>query len=368
MQTRKEQAFLEKADILAQITKDMTSLGYIGEEENKALGYLISISRKQDNPLSGIVVSASGAGKSELVDTIELLTPPEDVVFASKLTPQSLYYMQEDSLKHKLLIIEERQGSESADYAIRTLQSKGHLSLATVAKGKTVFFKVKGPVSILETTTSFKLNAENISRCFLLNLDESKAQTGRIHRHQRFLKTHKGIQIKQRRNDIIVFHHTLQSLLKPYPIIIPYAQKLTFPIDTSLSRRDNHKLLTLIEAVTLLYQYQRKKLTEKGITYLVSSIEDYKLAYNLFKNSYKSSLTFTHPKAHMLLTKISDINNITFTRKDIANHTGLTLYQVRDNIKYLEDTNLIEVVSESKGKETYYRLNYDLSLTRPDRL
>lgn len=368
MESKQMLTFLQKANILNRIREDISDLGYIGEEENKALGYLIGLSRKLDNPLSGIVVSNSGAGKSKLVDTIELLTPSEDVVFTSKLTPQSLYYMQEDSLKHKLLIIEERHGSELADYAIRTLQSKGNLSLAATSKAKTVFFKVRGPVSVLETTTSSRLNPENISRCFILNLDESKEQTERIHSYQRFLKTHKGIKIKQRLDRIVTFHHNLQRLIKPYPVIIPYAEKLTFPVYSSLSRRDNQKLLTLIESVTLLYQYQRRKLTESGITYLISSKEDYKIACTLFRSSYKSSLVFTHQKAHILLNKISGINKTTFTRKDIADYTGLTSYQVRDNIGYLEEANLIEIVSKSKGKETYYRLNSSLNLTKPDRL
>jgi len=366
MDIKKIEDFLMNGDIIDCIVKDMDELGYVGEYENKVLGYLIGISRKLDEPLSGIVVSASGAGKSKLVDTIQLLTPKEDVVFTSKLTPQSLYYMQKDFLKNKLLIIEERTGSELADYAIRTLQSKGSLSLATAVKNRTQIFEVEGPVSILETTTSYRLNSENVSRCFILNLDESKLQTERIHKYQRFLKTHEGIQIKQKISRIVEFHHNLQRLIEPYPIIIPYAKELTFPINSSSSRRDNQKLLTLIESLTLLHQYQREKFTKNNITYLISNKKDYKLAYNMFKNSYKSNLMFTHPKASMLLNKINSFDNRTFTRKDIADYTGLAPYQVRDNIKYLEQAHMLEVASKPKGKEALYRLNNNMNLTSPE--
>ena len=68
----------------------MEFLGCVGEDANKILGYLLSLSRKLQEPLSGIVVSSSGAGKRKLVDTLQMLTPPEDVVFTSRLTPQSL--------------------------------------------------------------------------------------------------------------------------------------------------------------------------------------------------------------------------------------------------------------------------------------
>jgi len=364
----KPQQFLESADIIECIVKDMDTLGYIGERENKILAYLIAVSRKLDEPLSGIVVSPSGAGKSRLVEAIQALTPPENAVFASKLTPQSLYYMQKDFLRNKLLIIEERTGSELADYAIRSLQSKGSLTLATTTKSQTVFFEVKGPVSVLETTTSFRLNLENISRCFILHLDESKRQTEAIHRYQRFLKTQKGIYLKERSKAIAEFHHNMQKLLKTYPVIIPYAQELSFPVNSPSSRRDNQKLLTLIEAVTLLYQYQRKRLAKNSTTFLISSIRDYSIAYSLFKRSYKSSLILTHPKADMLLKGISGMDKPIFNRKDIADYTGLALYQVRDNIRYLEEAGLIVAVAKSKGKETLYRLNNHINLTKPEEL
>lgn len=367
-QIRQVKDFLKNADILKQVASDMDVLGYVGERENKILGYLISISRKLEEPLSGIVVSSVGAGKSKLVDTLQQLTPPEDVIFTSKLTPQSLYYMQKEFLKNKLLIVEERTGSELADYAIRTLQSKGSLTLAAAVKNQTVFFEVKGPVSILETTTSFRLNLENISRCFILHLDESTQQTERIHKYQRFLKTQDGLQLKERIKEIITFHHTIQRSLKRSFIIIPYAQKLSFPTNTPSSRRDNQKFLTLIEAITLLYQYQRKRITRNGVTFIESTPKDYEIAYGLFTKSYQSTLFLAHPKAALLLSKINKVDKAIFSRKDIACQTHWPWYQIRDNIRYLEEAGILEIISKRKGKETLYRLNDPVELTKPEEL
>jgi len=366
--TKQARHFLENADILERITKDMDALGYVGERENKILGYLISISRKLGEPLSGIVLSSSGAGKSKLVDTIELLTPPEDVIFASRLTPQSLYYMQKDFLKHKLLVVEERTGSELADYAIRTLQSKGRLALAAPIKNQTVFFEVMGPVSVLETTASFRINPENISRCFILHLDESEEQTDRVHRYQRFIKTHKAIRLKEAARGIMLFHHSMQRLLKREQIIIPYAEKLSFPIDNPSSRRDNQKFLTLIEAVTLLYQYQRKRIYKGERSFIESTPKDYEVAFRVFKKSYKNNIIFTHPKAALLLNKIRNMNKEMFSRRDIARFTAWPGYKVRDNIRYLEEAGIVEIVKKCKGKETLYRLNSEIKLTEPEEL
>ena len=113
-------AFLRQPDLVEVILRDMELLGYVGEEEAKLLGYCVSVSRKLDKPMSAIIQSGSGAGKSYLAKIIQSLTPPEDVVFYSRLSPQALYHMPQDYLVHKMLMLEERTGGESCDYQIRS--------------------------------------------------------------------------------------------------------------------------------------------------------------------------------------------------------------------------------------------------------
>ena len=55
--------FLKRADLLGQVALDIDALGYVGEETNKRLLYLVAVSRKLDDPLSAIVLSQSGAGQ-----------------------------------------------------------------------------------------------------------------------------------------------------------------------------------------------------------------------------------------------------------------------------------------------------------------
>ena len=125
-------AFLQNPDLVDELLADMKKLGYVGEEEAKLLVYLIATSRRLKRPLSGIIQSGSGAGKSFLAELAEQLTPPEEVELFSKLSSQALYYLPKDYLKRKLLILEERAGGEGADYAIRTLQTKDKLTQAVV--------------------------------------------------------------------------------------------------------------------------------------------------------------------------------------------------------------------------------------------
>ena len=69
-------AWLCRSNLTRAILDDMETLGYVGEESGKLLAYLIGVSRKLDRPLAGIVRSESGAGKSGMVELVELLTPP----------------------------------------------------------------------------------------------------------------------------------------------------------------------------------------------------------------------------------------------------------------------------------------------------
>lgn len=183
--------FLTQENLVGAILQDMQGMGYVGEDNAKLLGYLIGVSRKLEKPLSGIVLSQSGAGKSSLTELVEALTPPEEVVLFSRLSPQALYWMERTALKRKLLILEERVGAIDADYSIRVLQSRAKLTQAVVIKdpqtGKmaTKTFVVEGPIAYLETTTDNRLNHENATRCFEINLDESAEQTRKIQAWQR---------------------------------------------------------------------------------------------------------------------------------------------------------------------------------------
>jgi hypothetical protein len=83
-------AALRSPTLYADILRDVEAAGYVGEEHNKAVGYLVGVSRKLDDPLSCSIISQSAAGKSVLADTVERMTPPEDVVSLSRATPQAL--------------------------------------------------------------------------------------------------------------------------------------------------------------------------------------------------------------------------------------------------------------------------------------
>ena len=77
----------------------------VGEQNNCLIGYLAAVSRKLDRPLALIVQSTSAAGKSALQEAVLAMVPEEERVSFSAMTGQSLFYMGETDLQHKVLAV-----------------------------------------------------------------------------------------------------------------------------------------------------------------------------------------------------------------------------------------------------------------------
>jgi hypothetical protein len=97
----------------------------VGEASNALVAYLACVSRKLDKPLAILIQSTSAAGKSTLMDAVLALMPEAERVQYSAMTGQSLFYLGETSMKHKVLAIAEEEGVRQAAYALKLLQSQG---------------------------------------------------------------------------------------------------------------------------------------------------------------------------------------------------------------------------------------------------
>ena len=105
---------LQDPKLLDRILADFERCGIVGEETNKLVAYLAVVSRHLDAPLAVVVQSSSAAGKSSLMDAVLAFVPEEERVQYSAMTGQSLYYMGEMDLKHKVLAIVEEEGAARA--------------------------------------------------------------------------------------------------------------------------------------------------------------------------------------------------------------------------------------------------------------
>src|SRR6478609_1538858 len=199
VERREALEFLRDPRLCERLLEDFQKCGVVGEETNKLVAYLAATSRKLDQPLAVIIQSSSEAGKSSLMDAVLALMPEEERVEYSAMTGQSLFYMSESDLKHKILAIVEEEGAERASYALKLLQSEGELTIASTGKDPatgrliTQEYRVEGPVMIFLTTTAIEVDEELLNRCLVLTVDEGREQTRAIHSRQREAQTLEGL-------------------------------------------------------------------------------------------------------------------------------------------------------------------------------
>jgi len=110
---------LQDPRLLDRVVSDFDRCGVVGGHTNKLTGYLAAVSRKLERPLAVIVQSSSAAGKSALMEAVLAFVPPEERVKYSAMTGQSLFYMGETDLKHRILAIAEEECAERASYALK---------------------------------------------------------------------------------------------------------------------------------------------------------------------------------------------------------------------------------------------------------
>jgi DNA primase catalytic core len=356
--------------LLDRILEDFARCGLVGEETNKLIGYLAAVSRHLEAPLAVVVQSSSAAGKSSLMDAVLAFVPDEERIQYSAMTGQSLYYMGEMDLKHKVLAIVEEEGASRASYALKLLQSEGEISIASTGKdpatGKLVThqYRVEGPVMMFLTTTAIDVDEELMNRCLVLTVDEDREQTRAIHRLQREQQTLEGLLRRQEKRAILRRHRNAQRLLKPLAVVNPFVDELTFPDGLTRMRRDHMKYLTLIRAVALLHQHQRVVKTERGVSYIEATREDIATADRLMKELMRRSLDDLPPQTRRLLELIAVMmkgrEGAQFSRREVREHTGWGSTQVRIHLDRLQEMEYLIVHGGGRGQTFMYE--YDANL------
>jgi hypothetical protein len=371
---------LEDPRLMDRILEDFAKCGVVGEEINKKVAYLAAVSRLMEAPLAVIVQSSSAAGKSSLMEAVLVLMPEEQRVQYSAMTGQSLFYMGETDLKNKILAVVEEEGAQRAAYALKLLQSEGVLTIASTGKdaatGKLVThqYRVEGPVMIFLTTTAIEVDEELLNRCLVLTVDEDREQTRAIHRIQRQAQTLEGLLARSQRQEIVTLHRNAQRLLKPIAVVNPFADKLNFPDGLTRTRRDHMKFLTLIRAVTLLYQYQRPVQTvangDKILEYIESTLSDIEMAAELIKQVLGRSLDELPPQTRRLLSLIHghvierakaqaiEPSLVRFTRRELRESIGWGYTQLTVHLMRLEQLEYLLLHHGRAGQRVLYELVY----------
>jgi len=374
-------ALLRDPTLADRIVADVEAIGVVGEGMNALVGYLACVSRLLDKPLAILIQSTSAAGKSTLMDALLSLMPEHQRVQYSAMTGQSLFYIGEGNLKHKILAIAEEEGVRQAAYALKLLQSQGELTIASTGKdpttGKLVTseYRVEGPVMLCLTTTAIDIDEELLNRCLVLTINETAEQTAAIQQRQRQARTLQGLQANVRSAHVLAAHRAAQTLLRPLAVVNPFAEQLTFASDRVRLRRDHQKYLALIDAIALLHQHQRPVATLDVNGALVEYIEvtqaDIALANRLAHAVLGRSLDELPPQTRRVLAALDawvagqghvqgiDWGAVRFTRRTVRAALGLSDTQLRVHLDRLVQLEYVRQHSGQNGSLYTYSLVFD---------
>jgi len=374
-------ALLRDPNLASRIVTDVEAIGVVGEGDNALVGYLAMTSRLLDKPLAVLIQSTSAAGKSTLMDALLSLMPESQRVHYSAMTGQSLFYLGEGDLQHKILAIAEEEGVRQAAYALKLLQSQGELTIASTGKdpqtGKlvTAEYHVSGPVMLCLTTTAIDIDEELLNRCLVLTINETAEQTAAIQARQRQARTLAGLQAKVRSDHVLAAHRAAQTLLRPLAVVNPYAESLTFASDRVRLRRDHVKYLALIDAIALLHQHQRKvqrvDVDGASVEYVEVTPADIALANRLAHAVLGRSLDELPPQTRRVLSALDAWvgeqvaalgiarSALAFTRRQVRQVLGLSDTQLRVHLDRLVTLDYVAQHGGKPGQRFTYGLLFD---------
>jgi DNA primase len=278
--------FMQQQDLLNRFNELIGTAGVVGEEENRLFLFVLATSYKMPEPLHGLIQGSSGSGKTRLLKIVSMLMPPEDVKRFTRVTQTSFYNYGEYDLQHKLLCFEDVDGlKEEAQLALRELQSNDVLISSTSTKSEDGHIRstermVKGPIASLACTTKGDYYEDNISRCFLVAVDESREQTRRVISYQNCRAA--GETDDKQEQGAVEFVQNCVRLLQPSQVINLYATKVELPEEAHKIRRLNEMYQSIVRQVTLLNQYRRNK---DGQGRLITEKEDMRTACDILFES-----------------------------------------------------------------------------------
>jgi energy-coupling factor transporter ATP-binding protein EcfA2 len=357
--------FLKTPNLLQNINELIGKSGVVGEEKNRLFLFGIASTYKMENTLHALIQGTSGSGKTHLLATIMDFMPPEDTINLTRVTESSFYNYGEHELSNKLIGMEDFDGlEEKAELAFRELMSKGEISSSTSGKNehtgqisayvKTVF----GPIASLSATTKGEIYEDNMSRCFLISVDESSEQTQRIiqYQNQRAAgRINKKEEINKRD-----FLRNCMRLLQPLEVINPFADKIDLPKEAHKIRRLNDLFQSYVKQITLLNQYQRSRASTGE---LITDKEDVKTAIEIMFDSIilkvdelDGSLRDFYEKLKKYI--VAKGKSYEFEQREIRQEFRISKTQMHRHINNLLELEYIVKTYVSTRNTFHYKIGY----------
>jgi hypothetical protein len=385
--------FLKSPDLFDQVLSDMTLLGCVGEENNKLLVWLSGNTRLLPKQLSNFIQSPPSVGKSHILETYLKLMPSETVEWITSSSDQAFIYMPEENFTNKIFMMGEALHNETVEGYIRQMQSENKLSRNVVLKDpntgelKTVKKVNKVQLVFMMTSTAMSVNRENLSRCIVMKMDDSREQTEKILAMQRHKSSYEGyLEEKHLVPKIIMKHIAAQRLLQRIRVFNPFEKYIKFPSFRSIARRGQPQFLGLIDSACLSRQMQKTPVEktdhytgEKELVY-ECDLTDYGIARKLFidgnllqqDDDLSSGVISLYEQIRKMVKIRSDKEQlrpeeISFIQSEVRQVSQLSAIAIRKYIQILSDYEYLQVVGGRRHGTRYsYRLREDKAIHEVD--
>ena len=356
--------FLKSKNLIRQFNQLIGKAGIVGEETNRILLFVIASSYKMPDTLHALIQGSSGSGKTRLLKVISDMMPQEDVKKYTRVTDNSFYNQDEYFFVQKLICFEDMDGlKEDAQLAVRELQSNEILRTSTSLKDKNGMITggervVRGPIASMACTTKGEMYEDNVSRSFLIAVDESRKQTMRVIDFQDDESA--GLISKDEQKKVREFVQNCIRLIKPYEVINPYAKKVKLPQSAHKIRRLNELYKCFIKQITLLNQYQRKQ-DKQGR--LITEKEDLKIACEILFESIVLKVDELDGSLRQFFEKLKSYllekgKETDFTQREIRQKFNISKAQCSRFFNRLQAMEYITSKYSGNQRKVCYRVDY----------
>jgi len=286
--------------------------------------------------------------------------PPEDVLRFTRITESSLYNWGEYELVGKLLLIEDLDGlKEEAMFAMRELISNQKLSSSVSIKDKkgnirSTRKEVQGVFSSLSATTKGGIYEDNMSRSFLLAVDESSQQIKIVIAYQNKkyageISHHSQEQAKE----------TLQNFIRnlmPLEVINPYATQLELPEEVHKIRRLNEMFQSIVRQITLINGHQRQ--TREGK--LITEPEDLQQATEVLFESIVLKVDELDGSLRQFFERLKQHikADVSFTQREIRQAFNMSKAQCSRYITQLSELEYLTSRYAGNLRKVTYKIDY----------
>jgi hypothetical protein len=310
---------LRSGDLLDGVVADLTTLGWVGEENAKRLLVLTALSRKLPAPLWALRLVDSLVSEGNQLNYFAEITPPEDLVHVSRLTNAALSYQDSNALRHKLLLIDDTATlTKEVALALRILQKRGALSQSIVPRhnlsgsSRALITEIRGPLAVIAATSAQQHKKLGFNCCHI-PADTSAEHVQKVRASERAWYAKPIRQKDHARKSIIAQLHNLQRLLYRYPVVIPFAERIHFPDELLRQPGVQTRFLGVIAASALLHQYQR--LRDDG--HIIADERDFQNALDLSPLLCAGEPSTLGGPATTLLTAVRQAGLTTFTKTNV---------------------------------------------------